>query len=987
MEDRRLRKAEAAGSSPAGSIFRMPKYSYCSPSTDKCYLRSDAYSGGGGRLALRDLTVKERILLHLFDYNRFSEDYEAPEEVTQRGIAKAVGIRVRHVSQYVKPLIAEDFVEGRTRPTKQEPRRRMVYFLKPRGRNRAASLRSSLLEKSVPFRTRRGETRELTLSRVLQEERRGGAILDLLEELRTQGFITESSRPAISGFTEVLGEAPVVEEFHGRQEELAEVLRSIEQAPVVVVTGMAGVGKSTLAVKVCESLRGKRSLFWRSIRPWDTPTDLARRLAGFLKHMGRTGLFNYLNGSGGREMARVEDLLASDLGGATCLLVLDDVHHASEETRAFLALLARVLYDQRGTTALLLSRTIPEFYGRREVMMEETVTEISLGGLDPESSRALLRKAGFDSSDLEDIVRATAGTPLFLKLLARSGGRGSLETGWDALGDYIAEEIEPTLADQERRLLQVASFYLGPVPEAGLSPSKRVGRRTVLNLQKRGLLDRSETGGFALHEFLRDFFQENLPSVRRDAILNEVIPWLQGEAETARTGGRPQDAISYMENAIAIETEPQRRIRSLELLARARRAAGDDLGALDAVRSALQEVDRDEDRARLHRKIAIPLFNLRRLEESEKEIERGLKLVPSDPSLESAWLLTTRANVAYAKADFRMASRDLTTVVSWMPELPEDLELKRWVVFLEVAVNSWYPKFKEFSETRDEWRRVLELTRASSDNPHDLFFPLIHLTLSTLAGGEAEEGMELLRRTMELGEGDRAEFHALALLAEGWYLLEFRGDYEAAGASLERSYAIFSETTMTWRIPWFYRNFANLYWRQGRLEEARESLEHFLKITPLPTSGRIENLSLMVRLCVEGGDMDSAKTYLQEATDMESRNPSPESAYFLEWAKAAVDAQQGEPEKADSHFLRAVSLEIPPPTGAGNMVERLACTRSPGQLLLDFGRFLVAEGVPDQAEELLTRARDAFRALNRTPWEREAQGILDAVQSARISSE
>jgi len=52
---------------------------------------------------MRTLTVKERIQLHLFDYTRFVEAYEAPPEVTQEAIARTVGIRVQHVNQYVRP--------------------------------------------------------------------------------------------------------------------------------------------------------------------------------------------------------------------------------------------------------------------------------------------------------------------------------------------------------------------------------------------------------------------------------------------------------------------------------------------------------------------------------------------------------------------------------------------------------------------------------------------------------------------------------------------------------------------------------------------------------------------------------------------------------------------------------------------------------------------------------------------------------------------
>src|SRR3989304_9232797 len=103
----------------------------------------------GGSVPTRRLTVKERIQLHLFDCSRFSEDYEAPAEVTQEGIARAVGIRVHHVLQYLRPLVQDELIEGRTSHIKSRARRRKVYFLTAKGRLPHASLRSQLLTESV----------------------------------------------------------------------------------------------------------------------------------------------------------------------------------------------------------------------------------------------------------------------------------------------------------------------------------------------------------------------------------------------------------------------------------------------------------------------------------------------------------------------------------------------------------------------------------------------------------------------------------------------------------------------------------------------------------------------------------------------------------------------------------------------------------------------------------------------------------------------
>ncbi|MCJ2531952.1 MAG: hypothetical protein LN413_06605, partial [Candidatus Thermoplasmatota archaeon] len=127
--------------------------------------------------------MKERIQLHLFDYQGFQEEYEAPVEVTQEGIARAVGINIHHVTQYVRPLLGEELLRERMSHIQRGKRRRKVYFLTPRGRNQAASLRTTLLKGGVPFRTRGGKIREVPLTEVYQERRRGMPLCELLLEL------------------------------------------------------------------------------------------------------------------------------------------------------------------------------------------------------------------------------------------------------------------------------------------------------------------------------------------------------------------------------------------------------------------------------------------------------------------------------------------------------------------------------------------------------------------------------------------------------------------------------------------------------------------------------------------------------------------------------------------------------------------------------------------------------------------------------------
>src|SRR6266566_1097843 len=78
-------------------------------------------------------TVRERILAHLTNFSANSEDHEVPFEVTQEGIANAVGIRTRHLIQNIRPMIADKLVIEKSTYYRGGRQRRKVYFLTWKG--------------------------------------------------------------------------------------------------------------------------------------------------------------------------------------------------------------------------------------------------------------------------------------------------------------------------------------------------------------------------------------------------------------------------------------------------------------------------------------------------------------------------------------------------------------------------------------------------------------------------------------------------------------------------------------------------------------------------------------------------------------------------------------------------------------------------------------------------------------------------------------
>ena len=914
-------------------------------------------------MALRHLTVKERIQLHLFDYGRFSEDYEAPVEVTQESIASAVGIRVPHVLQYLRPLIEEGLAEGRTSHVRRRPRRRKVYFLTPAGRSRTASLRKELLDGPVAFRTAGGPIKEVPLAKLFQEDRRGATLLELLEELETLGAIAEASGEAPKVRVDQTQEAPAVGRFFGREAELDAVLRAVQSHRMVVVTGMAGIGKTTLASKVCEALRGKRHLYWRTMRPWDSSLELAYRLAIFLRALGRTELHATVAGPGPKNLSQIEDRLARDLAGTDALIVLDDVHSTSPDAQTFCAILLRALGQAPGASALLLSRVVPTFYSRRDVSVEGSIVEIALRGLDRESSLALLRNAGLRDPLLGSLADACEGVPLFLVLLASAKDRGHPLEIRRTVEAYISEEIDRTLDDSERGCLEAASFCNVPVPIDVLLVEPGVRTKTVIGLERKGLLTTVGSDRRVVHETLRDYFRQGLSDERRDALIGSVVPKLLDAARDAETRGRLSDAIAYVGNAVFVESDRERRTLCLRKLADLRRSIGDLPAAIESYRTALGEIDQPVDRARLLERIAACLQALGHFDDAESAIEEGLRPLPSQPSLEAAWLSYRRADVAMSREDYDRASGEVERLIGWMAGLPKDYELWASLANLRGFIHMDDPRRQDYALANRDFQEALRAWEAVG-NPQGISLACNNLGLASIHLGRPDEGLAYLDRGASLAEaiGD-LPVRLKALFVKAWYLSECRGQYDAAEKLYGETYRLAKETHQREKMIAHYVHLADLYRRQGGHAEARESLEYYLSQAGfmINEETRIRYLSLMVRLCILCDDIEAAELHAQEAERIHRGTPSAITSYFAEWTRGSLRGARGRRSEAAAAFRRAFDQ---------------ASATHDGEFLLEYGRFMAAGGQTAEARDLLGQARDAFRMESVEPMAREAEQAL-----------
>ncbi|MFI6294675.1 ATP-binding protein [Nonomuraea sp. NPDC050790] len=331
-----------------------------------------------------------------------------------------------------------------------------------------------------------------------------------------------------------------VDDFTGRTAELAWTQDFVQAGAggVALITGPAGLGKTTLAVRAAHALRPSFpdgvffvDLFGMSPQPLaagDALTQLLRALGTPERQVPADG-------------ADRASLYRSLLRGRKALVVVDNA--ASEEQ------VRPLLPGSGGGHALVTSR--------RLLTGLESVHRLSLGPLPPaQATRLLTGILGDRSGDaaITELAELCGGLPLALRIV---GNRLASRPGWQA-ADLVAR-----LANEERRLDQLRAGDLKVAQAFAMSyeqlaeTARRVFRRLALvtgrdfdaalaavlgaipaedawdaldELVDLGLLQDGAAGRYRFHDLVRLFARERLVEEElkadREAMTERLAAWL-----------------------------------------------------------------------------------------------------------------------------------------------------------------------------------------------------------------------------------------------------------------------------------------------------------------------------------------------------------------------------------------------------------------------------------------------------------------------------
>ena len=492
-------------------------------------------------------TTRELALLLLLERLEVDPDSLRADVITQEGIARGTGAAQSVVSRVITTLEENGLVQPKLGRKLHGRRQVRTYQLTQRGLQEAKSvrerMRSAVLELRFPNGSR--ERRRLSeipallgrraarYTNVLVAAPRGSLDVASFSEVGAAG-----SPPAIVG-----SEIRAPRRFFGRREELGALQCFLDRhgARVFVIWGAPGIGKTTLAIQFALQ-NPEREFSYVALVPEDTANSLMEKVLRGLS-LGIP-----------RPPETLEDVQGALAGfkerweASRSVLILDQVHALADEARQALASIVRAVGVTSRRGLILISRGRPDVYSRSSVTRGIQVTELCLGRLDMESSRAFAEHGGMAPDQVDLAVRACRGNPLLLSLVAFRGESPSEARA--NFREYVREEVLSRLPGRKRELLESLAVCDRPVS----LPVLGAIRGNIKELVNEGLVQEPTIDRFIMHEEFREAIlgtlsAERLARLRRrvaDHCLRSPTPDLVEAARFLGMAGKGEAAARVL---------------------------------------------------------------------------------------------------------------------------------------------------------------------------------------------------------------------------------------------------------------------------------------------------------------------------------------------------------------------------------------------------------------------------------------------------------
>jgi len=478
------------------------------------------------------IPVHKQILLYLADFVKYKEAFEVDNAITQQGIATAIGIRIEQVSRAVNTLIDDGYLSVRTAYIQGINRKKKAFFTTDKGLKQAYDIKNWLNNKIILIRDLDGELIESSfkaLARAIDYKLKPLEIYKYVP-ISQNGIITlpqlladiKERNPKYkyrSDLQEIISQkksqfiysenVPRIKNFFGREEELDQIRNWITNKNLyrfIILHGIAGIGKTTLAAKLIGDYKEKKHIFWHNFQTWDSVRSVLSHIVEFLVEIDDEPFKLYIDFNKPLDMENIFDLLQRKMKNLNALLVFDDFQKINDELKNFFTIAIEKFEKTDNVKFIILSRYDISFYDRQKVLVRNSVAELGIEGLDFASSKAILSMKHLPETKFKEIYQITSGNPLLLEIFESNGKTNR----------YIYEEIFSKFSDDERKVMEVMATYDDPIPYDAFFVDNTIFPKSIETLTQKLYIKRTPDERYDSHEFIKEFFYKRLtPQTKR----------------------------------------------------------------------------------------------------------------------------------------------------------------------------------------------------------------------------------------------------------------------------------------------------------------------------------------------------------------------------------------------------------------------------------------------------------------------------------------
>jgi tetratricopeptide (TPR) repeat protein len=383
----------------------------------------------------------------------------------------------------------------------------------------AKQIKDHLENSEIKFRDKNSTLHEIKLNEVNKYLDIRPTMLEILRHVTSDGIVDYRAIQVelTQEFLDFTDKAPKLKYFFGRTNEITEIENLLDQDKrrIIVIQGIAGVGKTALATKLIEDYKQKFNVFWFKFYEWSTLNNLLTHISDFLSTLNRTKLKSYVESVKRLDINEISEILNADLKNLKALLIFDDFYKidVSPKLKQFFQSVIELSKKLTGLKLIMITRQFIPVYSHNDTGGEGIVVEISLGGLDEVSSNKLLTQRKVDSNKFHKIYELTQGHPLFLELVDPKETLDNLSLHSD-IKKYIYSEIFMKLPEDARKLLGIASVFRFPIKSSVFFIEPQISYDTIDRLVENRFLN-EYSGAYMVHDLVREFFYNRLtPQLR-----------------------------------------------------------------------------------------------------------------------------------------------------------------------------------------------------------------------------------------------------------------------------------------------------------------------------------------------------------------------------------------------------------------------------------------------------------------------------------------